>query len=93
MQLEDEEVELNADDMYVVPKGVMHNPVADKECWVMLIETVTTKHTVDVNTANDEVDCQAASFVMFFLRCVEKQAQSFVVHWSCRKSPDPACTP
>ena len=50
MQLEGDEVELNAGDIYVVPKGVMHNPVADEECWVMLIEPVTTKHTGDVET-------------------------------------------
>ena len=50
MQLEGEELELNAGDMYVVPKGVMHKPVADEECWVMLVETVTTKHTGDVDT-------------------------------------------
>jgi len=50
MQLEGDEVELNAGDMYVVPKGVMHNPVADEECWVMLIETLTTKHTGDVES-------------------------------------------
>jgi mannose-6-phosphate isomerase-like protein (cupin superfamily) len=34
----------------VVPKGVLHNPVADEECWIVLIETVTTKHTGDVVT-------------------------------------------
>ena len=50
MQLEGEELELNAGDMYVVPKGTMHNPIADEECWVMLIETMTTKHTGDVDT-------------------------------------------
>ena len=50
IQLEGEEIELNPGDIYVVPKGVMHNPVADDECWVMLIETVTTKHTGDVDT-------------------------------------------
>ena len=50
IQLEREEIELNAGDMYVVPKGAMHNPIADDECWVMLIETVTTKHTGDVET-------------------------------------------
>ena len=50
MQLEGDEVELNAGEMYVVPKGVMHNPVADEECWVMLIETLTTKHTGDVES-------------------------------------------
>jgi hypothetical protein len=26
----------------------MHNPVADEDCWIVLIETVTTKHTGDV---------------------------------------------
>ncbi|HKU73209.1 MAG TPA: hypothetical protein VJR02_04780 [Pyrinomonadaceae bacterium] len=50
IQLEDEEIELNAGEMYVVPRGTMHNPVADEECWVMLVETVTTKHTGDVDT-------------------------------------------
>ena len=50
IQLEGAEIELNAGDMYVVPKGAMHNPVADEECWVMLVETVTTKHTGDVDT-------------------------------------------
>jgi mannose-6-phosphate isomerase-like protein (cupin superfamily) len=24
--------------MYVVPKGVMHKPVAEKECQIMLVE-------------------------------------------------------
>jgi len=48
IQFEDRDVELNAGDFHIVPKGVVHNPVADEECWVMLIETVTTKHTGDV---------------------------------------------
>jgi mannose-6-phosphate isomerase-like protein (cupin superfamily) len=34
----------------VIPRGIMHNPVADEECWIVLIETVTTKHTGDVQT-------------------------------------------
>jgi mannose-6-phosphate isomerase-like protein (cupin superfamily) len=50
IQLEGEEIELNPGDMYVVPKGTMHNPVAVDECWLVLIETVTTKHTGDVDT-------------------------------------------
>ena len=50
IQLEDQEIELNVGDMYIVPQGVMHNPVADEECWVLLVETVTTKHTGDVDT-------------------------------------------
>ena len=38
-------VDLGEGDFYVVPRGVRHLPVAEEECWVMLIETVTTKHT------------------------------------------------
>ena len=48
IEYENESVQLEEGDMHVVPKGVMHNPVADDECWIALIETVTTKHTGDV---------------------------------------------
>ena len=41
-------VELGPGDMHVVPKGTMHNPIADEECWMVLIEPVTTQHTGDV---------------------------------------------
>jgi hypothetical protein len=34
----------------VVPKGVLHNPVADEECGIVLIETISTNHTDDVIT-------------------------------------------
>jgi quercetin dioxygenase-like cupin family protein len=44
------ETVLNPGEFCVVPKGVLHNPVADDECWIVLIETVTTKHTGDVQT-------------------------------------------
>jgi hypothetical protein len=26
---------------------VRHNPVAEEECWIVLVETVTTRHTGD----------------------------------------------
>ena len=50
LQFEDKEVVLNPGDFYVVPKGTMHNPVAQEECGIVLIETVTTQHTGDVVT-------------------------------------------
>ncbi|MBD2104368.1 cupin domain-containing protein [Leptolyngbya sp. FACHB-261] len=50
IQFEDGDVELGEGEFCVVPKGVMHNPVAKDECWIVLIETVTTKHTGDVET-------------------------------------------
>lgn len=50
LQFEDKEVVLHPGDFYVVPKGVLHNPVAEEECGIVLIETVTTRHTGDVDT-------------------------------------------
>ena len=45
IELEDRAVVLSAGDSFVVPKGVRHNPVADDECHVMLIERKSTLHT------------------------------------------------
>ena len=50
IEYERDRVVLSEGDFHVVPKGAMHNPVADEECWIALIETVTTKHTGDVIT-------------------------------------------
>jgi mannose-6-phosphate isomerase-like protein (cupin superfamily) len=41
-------VVLKEGEMFVVPKGVEHNPVAEDECLVMLIERKSTLHTGDV---------------------------------------------
>jgi len=43
-----DDVILNAGEMFVVPKGVRHNPIAQEECGIVLIEAVTTKHTGDL---------------------------------------------
>ena len=45
IEMESGNVELAEGDAFVVPKGVRHNPVADEECLVMLIERKTTLHT------------------------------------------------
>jgi mannose-6-phosphate isomerase-like protein (cupin superfamily) len=50
IQYEDGAVTLNQGDFHVVPKGVMHNPAAEEECWIALIEPMTTAHTGDVVT-------------------------------------------
>ena len=50
IEYEGETVQLSAGDFHVVPRGVMHNPVALEECWIVLIEPVATKHTGDVVT-------------------------------------------
>ena len=50
IEYEDGAVKLSEGDMHIVPKGKLHNPVAEEECWLMLVETMTTKHTGDVVT-------------------------------------------
>jgi len=44
------EVSLAPGGVHVVPRGVRHNPVAQEECWIVLIEPVSTLHTGDVHT-------------------------------------------
>ena len=45
IEMEARTVVLGPGDAFVVPKGVRHNPVADEECLVMLVERKTTLHT------------------------------------------------
>lgn len=48
IQYEDGDVRLEEGDFHIVPRGKKHNPVAEEECWIALIEPVATKHTGDV---------------------------------------------
>ncbi|HPG93058.1 MAG: cupin domain-containing protein [Dokdonella sp.] len=41
-------VDLAAGDLHVVPKGVRHNPRADNDCLLVLVERESTLHTGDV---------------------------------------------
>jgi len=50
IEMDSGSVELNEGEMFVVPKGVRHNPVAEQECHLMLIERKTTRHTGDIVT-------------------------------------------
>ena len=50
IELEGAAVELKAGDLYVVPKGVRHRPVAENECQVMLLERKSTLHTGDASS-------------------------------------------
>jgi mannose-6-phosphate isomerase-like protein (cupin superfamily) len=51
IELEDQAVELDEGEMFVVPKRVKHNPIAEQECLVMLIERKSTLHTGNVISA------------------------------------------
>ncbi|MEC8927076.1 MAG: cupin domain-containing protein [Candidatus Thermoplasmatota archaeon] len=58
IEFENETVELNEGDMYVVPKGVEHKPYAENECKVMIVEPSGV-----VNTGNTEGDLTASNDV------------------------------
>jgi mannose-6-phosphate isomerase-like protein (cupin superfamily) len=51
IELRDGNVELGPGDLYVVPKGVEHRPVADEEAHILLIEPTGTPNTGDARTA------------------------------------------
>ncbi len=58
IQLRDGRVKLNEGEMFVVPKGVEHKPVAQEECHILLIEpaaTVNTGNVVNERTADNDV--------------------------------------
>jgi mannose-6-phosphate isomerase-like protein (cupin superfamily) len=58
IEFESETMELNAGELYVVPKGVQHRPYAQEECRVMLIEpqgVVNTGEASSELTASNDV--------------------------------------
>ncbi len=50
IEMEADTVELGEGEMFIVPKGVRHNPVAEEECQLLLIERKSTRHTGTVAT-------------------------------------------
>ncbi len=51
IETEDGNVTLGPGDLYVVPKGKKHRPVADREAHILLIEPRGTPNTGDATTA------------------------------------------
>jgi len=48
IEFENGAVDLGPGEMYIVPKGTLHNPIAEEECSVLLIEKKSTRHTGDL---------------------------------------------
>lgn len=48
--MDERSVDLHDGEVFVVPKGVRHNPSAADECLVMLIERKSTQHSGDTIT-------------------------------------------
>jgi mannose-6-phosphate isomerase-like protein (cupin superfamily) len=58
LQLREASILLNEGEMFVVPKGVEHKPVAQEECHILLVEpagTINTGSVVDEKTAPYDV--------------------------------------
>jgi mannose-6-phosphate isomerase-like protein (cupin superfamily) len=51
LEFRDHVAELGEGQCCVVSRGIEHHPVADEECWIVLIEPVTTRHTGERVTA------------------------------------------
>jgi len=58
IEFENETVELNEGEMYVVPKGIQHKPRSDSECKIMLVEPRGV-----INTGNSEGELTALNDV------------------------------
>ena len=50
IEMEGRSVDLSEGEMFIVPKGVRHNPIAEEECHLLLIERKSTLHTGNVTT-------------------------------------------
>lgn len=48
IELRDTIITLNEGEMYIVPRGVEHKPIAHEEVHIMLFEPAVIKHTGDV---------------------------------------------
>jgi len=58
IEFDNETIELNEGEMYVVPKGVQHKPYSKQECKVMLVEPKDVINTGDIEddlTASNDV--------------------------------------
>ncbi len=51
LQLRDRSVELGEGELFIVPRGVEHLPIAEDECHVLLFEPAATLNTGDVRNA------------------------------------------
>ncbi|MHA7872380.1 MAG: cupin domain-containing protein [Hyphococcus sp.] len=56
MRFREHDVAMGAGDFIVVPAGVEHMPVADNECWIMMIESAGTLNTGETETARTRRD-------------------------------------
>ena len=50
IEFRDKTILLNEGEMYIIPRGVEHKPIAEKEVHVMLFEPLNIKHTGNITS-------------------------------------------
>jgi mannose-6-phosphate isomerase-like protein (cupin superfamily) len=58
MEFRDGNVEVNEGEILIVPKGVEHRPVAEKEVWIMLFEPASTRNTGNIVNEKTKTDLE-----------------------------------
>jgi len=58
MELRDKNIELNEGEFLIVPRGLEHRPVAEKETWVMLFEPGSTLNTGNVQNERTKTELE-----------------------------------
>ena len=48
LRMRDRDVVLEEGELFVVPRGVEHQPVAEEEAWILLVEPASTRNTGNV---------------------------------------------
>jgi len=56
MRLRGRDIAMGEGDFLVVPAGVEHMPVADEECWIMLVESAGTLNTGETKSDRSKFD-------------------------------------
>ena len=56
MRFRDKDVAMEEGDFIVVPAGVEHMPVAEKECWIMMFEPAGTLNTGETESERSKHD-------------------------------------
>ncbi len=58
LEFRDRIEEINENEIFIVPKGVEHKPVAEEETWIMMFEPATTLNTGNVQSAQTRVELE-----------------------------------
>ena len=56
MKLRDRDIAVREGEFIIIPRGVEHKPVTEAECWIMLLEPMTTVNTGNVTNEQTKIE-------------------------------------